>query len=323
MNNPWDQITSPADDVNAIRADSKHPLDMFYAKDHIGRYLFVYEYPDNSDVIINDPPDLVGVETISMPSSRGASRLVLILKEKANWELFLALCNDLLTATKQIMTPKTASATILHRLRRWQDFLKKTRLDILSEENIKGLIGELLFLKNHLIPKFGSADAVKFWIGPEGAPQDFNINECAVEVKCQLGGTTPNVKISSADQLFSQMPKLFLFVVTLGKTTKDSKDAVNLPSVILDITECLEQESSSSLNRFQDLLMQAGYYYSEKYFEFNYLFSDERAYHVADNFPRICPNELKSGIIRLSYNISLAECSPYEIDILTWEFNNE
>jgi len=321
MNNPWEQITSPTKDVSALRVNSEHPLDLFWAKDHLGRYLFVYEYPINSEVMIKDPPDLIGVETISMSANSVTTRLVLILKEKTNWELFFALCNDLFMATMSIQTPKAGSTTILHRLNRWQNFLKKKRLDILSEEKIKGLIGELLFLNKHLIPKFGSTDAVKFWLGPEGAPQDFIVNENAIEVKCQIGGTTPNVKISSADQLFAQLPKLFLFVVTLGKTTKDNKNAINLPSIIADILKLLEQESSLSLNYFQDQLMEVGYYYSEKYLEYNYLLSEEHAYEVCGDFPRICPCDLKAGILRLIYNINLADCNPYEIDIDNWDFN--
>ncbi len=322
MNNPWEEIKPPIKDVNALRVNAQHPLDFFWAKDHLGRYLFVYEYPSNSEVIINDPPDLVGVETISLPDNEDKSRLVLVLKEKINWELFFALCSDLLNATIIIENPKLASTTILHRLRRWQDFLKKTKLDILSEEKIKGLIGELLFLRNQLIPKFGGADSVKFWIGPTGTPQDFNINEYAVEVKCQLGGTTPNVKISSAEQLFSQLPKLFLFVVTLGKAEKDGSDAVSLPSLIADIMIHLENESSS-LNYFQDQLMEVGYFYSDKYLEYNYLLLDEHAYSVAGDFPRICPDDLKNGVIRLTYNIGLSECLPYEIEIKEWDLIND
>ena len=325
MNNPWEQITQPATDVNALRANAEHPLDLFWAKDHLGKYLFIYECPIEADIIVRDTPDLIGVETIAIPSSSGSSsRLVLILKEKTNWELFFALCNDILSATITVREPEKAPATILHRLRRWQDFLKKNRSDILSEEKIKGLIGELIFLKDHLIPKFGGADAVKFWQGPEGAPQDFNINESAVEVKCQLGGTTPNVKISSADQLCSQLPKLFLLVVTLGRTTEINNEALNLPSLITDIINDLEKVSSSSLNRFQDLLLEAGYYYSDKYLEYNYLLLGEQAYTVSDGFPRICPDDLNPGIIKVTYNINLADCIPFEIDSIDMmEFNDE
>ena len=322
MNNPWNKIESPSKDVSALRANASHPLDLFWAKDHLGRYLFIYEYPLESDVVINEPPDLTGIETISMSSAGKVARLVLVLNDKADWELFFSLCQDLLNATMNIQTPETASSAILQRLRRWHDFLKKKRLNILSEEKIKGLIGELLFLRNHLEPVFGSANAVKFWLGPEGSPQDFNINDSAVEVKCQLGGTNPNVKITSADQLSSLLPKMFLFVITLGKSTNGNIDAVNLPTLVSDITSRLEKESSQALICFQDLLLEAGYYHSEKYFEYNYILVEEHVYNVTREFPRICPEDISSGIIKLTYNISLAECMPYEIELSKWELLN-
>jgi len=322
MRNPWKEIKAPVKDVSALRVNPNHPLDLYWAMDHIGRYLFIYEYPENSEIIINDPPDLEGVETISMSTKNNNSRLVLVLKDKTNWELFFSLCNDLLNATAHIKSSTAASSTILNRLRRWHDFLRKNRLNILSEEKIKGLIGELFFIKQYLIPKYGSADAISFWIGPEGAPQDFNINNCAIEVKSQLGGTIPSVKISSLDQLFSQLPKLFLYVVTLGKAPNDHNDLINLPSLIEEITGYLEKESDH-LNIFQDKLLEVGYYYSQKYLDYNYLLTNEQIYSVHDDFPRICPNDVRQGISRVTYNIELSECSKYKIDITILDFNND
>jgi len=318
MRNPWKEIKLPTKDVSALRADPQHPLDLFWAMDNIGRYLFIYEYPSNSDVIINDPPELEGIDVISMTVDSN-SRLILVLKEKINWELFLALCNDLINSTIHINSPKTASSTILQRLRRWNEFLKKKRLDILSEEKIKGLIGELLFIKRHLIPTYGICDPIDFWIGPEGTPQDFNINNSTVEVKCQSGGSNPTIKISSAEQLFSQLPNLFLYVVTLGKSSFDSTDSLNLPILISDIVNRLETESNH-LNKFQDKLMEVGYYYSDKYLDYNYILSNENMYKIIDDFPRICPNDLKDGITKLTYNVSLSECLPFEISINNMEF---
>jgi len=318
MNNPWDTISPPAKDLSALRADALHPLDLFWAKDHLGRYLFIYEYLGN-DTEFNDSPNLVGIDTVFMPSETGVSRLVLVLKEKINWELFFAICCDLLNATREAKSTKSAITIILRRLFRWQEFLKKNRRGILSEEKIKGLIGELLMLRDHLMPKYGAAASVAFWFGPEGAPQDFNINDCAVEVKCQSGSTIPCVKISSVDQLSSQLPKLFLFVVTLGRTTIENTDSINLPSLIEDIQTHLRQESAQSLERFTDLLVEAGYYYSKEYLDFNYLFLDEQAFTVTDGFPRICPDDISSGIMRLSYSISLTECEPFAVEISKWE----
>ena len=36
----------PNIDLRSLRADMDHPLDFFWAKDHLNNYLFVYEYPE-------------------------------------------------------------------------------------------------------------------------------------------------------------------------------------------------------------------------------------------------------------------------------------
>jgi hypothetical protein len=323
MNNPWDKIVAPKRDVSALRADPNHPLDIFWAKDHLGRYLFVYEYSSELNPVIKHPPNLVGIETASMAVGANIFRLVLILKEKSNWQLFFALCGDLINATKKVSSSESATSIILQRLRRWQSFLKKNRLDILPEEKIKGLIGELVFLRNHLVPKYGGAEAVKFWHGPEGFPQDFSVDSSAVEVKCQMGGTAPTVKISSAEQLSSQMDNLYLFVVSLGTTTGDNGNAINLPLLVEDLKEKLEQESDQALALFQDLLIEAGYYYSDEYMEFNYLLLEEHAYLIDGDFPRICPEDLKAGIAHLTYSINIMECSSFEIKLEEWGIIND
>lgn len=320
MINPWENIKAPSKDVSALRADSEHPLDLFWAKDHMDRYLFIYEYPTKSKVLIKEPPNLEGIETIVGKSVNSTSRLIFVLKDKIDWELFYSLCNDLLRATSTSKRPETASSIILTRLRRWQNFLKRKHPNILPEEKIKGLIGELLFIRNNLIPKYGSTDAIKFWQGPEGSPQDFNINQIAVEVKCQMGGSTPNIKISSADQLYTQLPKLYLYVVTMGKSDEANKDSINLNQLVSHIQILLDKESSSSISRFEDLLMEAGYVYNEKYEDYNYVISGIQIFQISENFPRITSPDLKPGIIKVSYNVSLADCAPFEIELKEWTY---
>ena len=314
MNNPWDKINSPSKDVSARRVDHTHTFDLFWAKDHLGRYLFIYEFLSEEIISKSDLPDLVGVEVVYLcaDSNSQKSRLVLILNEQSNWELFLSLCNDLVQATRQAKTPSTAFQTILRRLARWHDFLQTNRSDLLTEEKIKGLIGELLFIKNHLIPAFGAGQAVQFWQGAEGYPQDFNVNDSAIEVKCQSGATSPYVKITSGDQLCPQLPEMFLFVITLGKTSLGTEDAINLPSLVSYIRGDLQIDTSNQIERFNDLLYTIGYIDSDRYLDFSYILTDEKMFWVTEGFPRICTNNIHHGVVKLSYNISLSECTPFE-----------
>lgn len=314
MNNPWDKINPPSGGVSARRVDHTHTLDLFWARDHFGRYLFIYEFPPEDKMPNNDLPDLVGIQTTYVLANGNDSqnRLILMLNEQSNWELFLSLCDDLVQATQRTETSATALQTILRRLSRWHDFLKKNRSILLSEEKIKGLIGELLFIINYLIPIFGAGQAIQFWQGPEGLPQDFNVNSSAIEVKCQSGATAPYVKITSADQLCSQLPEMYLFVITLGKTIPGSEGAINLVGLISRLRNILQSDSSNQLERFNDLLFMIGYVYSERYRDYSYVSTDEKMFQVIEGFPRVCAKDIHHGIVKLSYNISLAECEPFE-----------
>ncbi len=314
MNNPWDKINPPSKDVSARRVDHTHNLDLFWARDHFGHYLFIYEFSPEGAIPKINLPDLVGIQTAYIPANGGIpkNRLVLMLNEQSNWELFLSLCNDLVLATRQAKTSASAVQTILRRLARWHDFLKKNRSDLLTEEKIKGLIGELLFIRNYLIPTFGAGQAIQFWQGPEGLPQDFNINNSAIEVKCQSGATSPYVKITSADQLCPQLPEMYLFVITLGKTTPETENAINLPGLVSHIRDILQSNASNQIERFNDLLYMIGYIDSDRYLDFSYILAGEKMFQVTEGFPRICANDIHHGIVKLSYNISLSECEPFE-----------
>ena len=308
MNNPWAAISQPSNDLKARRIDSSHPLDLYWAKDFRGRYIFLFEL---EDLPTSNLPDLVGVQTL-ITEDEGKCSLVLILSEAANWEMFFALCQDLVHVSRNSKTNPSGFNVILTRLFRWHDFLKKARSGILTEEAIKGLIGELLFLREHLIPNFGPSVALNYWTGPEGSPQDFSVNNTAFEVKCQSGTTAPKIKISNIDQLCSQLPQMFLWVVTLGKSHEEEEGIVNLPNITSSLRDLLGSESAELTDRFNDLLYQIGYFDSKRYKEFSYLVASEQCFEVKEGFPRVCPDAIGEGIANVSYSIELNACLPFE-----------
>jgi hypothetical protein len=159
---------------------------------------------------------------------------------------------------------------------------------------------------------FGTGLAVEFWKGPEGFPQDFNANEIAIEVKCQSGGSTPTVRISSADQLASQLPQLFLYVITLARADAGHEAVINLPTIVEELRRTIELVSSAELERFNDLLLMIGYTDSDEYLDFNYLQVSEKCFRVRAGFPRIQSNELIAGVEKVTYSIKLAACMPFE-----------
>jgi len=310
----------PSHDTNGRRIDHSHPFDMFWAKDQLGHYLFVLESSealhDGRHVVL---PDLVGIKARYLYATSRAEKhlFVLLLNDQQNWELFYTLCVDLVGSTRQAATAKFAFQIILRRLARWHDFLKANRNGLLSEEKIKGIIGELFFLKEHLIPAFGAGTSVNFWQGPEGAPQDFCTGECVIEVKCQSGGTRPFVRISSEFQLCSALPELYLFVVTLNKAPSELSSSINLPGLVAEIRNELNSAAFEQIERFSDLLYGIGYTDSDNYLNYSYLVVNEAIYKVTPEFPRICHEELPSGISGVTYDLNLGACEGF-LERPTW-----
>ena len=310
MNNPWTVIDKPSSDFNVRMVDSNHPLLFYWGVDARNRYLFVYEgeiltMPEQKTL-----PSLSGIST-AVVIQGGCAKLVLILNETANWELFHALCSDIVRATSHVTEASQGPSIVLRRLKRWQDFLKKERSALLTMEKIKGLIGELLFLSEPVVSAFGWNDAVTFWKGPEDAPQDFAVHETAVEVKCQAGGSKPSVRISSLEQLNPQLPEAYLVVYTIATASGEESNHFNLNGLIDSIRERLETSCETARERFEDLLYQAGYISSEKYLEFHFAKIAVRCFKIVEGFPRISPSSVPEGVDSLSYVLQLDACTEY------------
>ncbi len=315
QSNPWDSISVPKENVNLIRVDSGHPLDLFWGRDMAGKYLLLFSI--NSDTLTKPKlPKLNGIDLYFQKVPHGDKiHFAIVLNELENWELFLALCKDIVLASSSVLDAELAVKVVVRRLHRWREFLKKGNPNILSEEKIKGLLGELLFIERELDPVFSIENAVEFWQGPNDAPQDFNIRNCAVEVKCQSGTTNPMVRISSLEQLCPQLPKMYLYVVTLGRCPKEDSDSLTLPKVVKSINEKLIDSGGGLFEKFNNLLMQVGYFYTDEYNEFSYVLSDVQVYDVRDGFPRISMQNVDNGIEKVSYSISLLECENFKCNL--------
>lgn len=312
MNNPWAEISTPSSDVAARRIDHEHPLDIFWARDQLGHYLFVYEISTAGVKIGKQLPELVGIQVRISEAGLASSptRLVLVLNEESNWEIFYSLCTDLVQTTRLSDDAKGA-VIILRRLTVWQEFLRNRKGKLLTEERIKGLLGELLLIVKYLQPVFGIGQAVRFWQGPDGLPQDFCVNESAVEVKTQIGTSSSTVRIASAEQLCTQLPELYLFVVTLSKVSEHDPRALTIPRMVDAIRTMLFQSAHQELERFNSLLYGTGYIEAEGYYDFRYIMIKDCFYNVSDNFPRICKDDLRDGVLTVSYKIDLAVCEEF------------
>lgn len=73
---------------------------------------------------------------------------------------------------------------------------------ILSENEVIGLIGELLFLKDYCFPIYGISIGLNGWSGPEPTHKDFSYKNEWYEIK-SINSFKNTVSISSIEQLDS------------------------------------------------------------------------------------------------------------------------
>lgn len=305
-NNPWLSLNAS---VNSKRCSAEHKFNFFWGINKNSEYLFAIEHRNLEDWSAKKL-NLSGIEIEQYEIANGY-RLVLKLHDNSDWDIFLNLCRDLLSATSECETEKAMLSIVHNRLHRWQKLFRKTGKKLLSAEEQQGLAGELYFIKNRLLGKYPETEVFSFWRGPYGEQQDFGIGNTAVEVKTKRGTAVPYVQISSADQLECRNAQCYLYVVTLNASPGVTAKAFSLNDIVSEIKK--EIEGTDTLDLFENLLAEAGYIEIPEYSETSYLVSQESVYEVREAFPRLTPDNLSNGIHSVQYRIELQACKPYEI----------
>ena len=309
MTNPWAEIQgSPLSDaVSARRVSSSHPVDIFWAKDTAGAYCF---FADNVACEANlRLPQLLGIELIlTEGSERDKLRIVLKLRNNEWWQVFYVLCCDIVETSSR--EPLMAFENVLlARLVKWQSMLKLLSERRLSPQELQGLWGELMFLREHVAPKFGWKFGIDAWKGPCGNPQDFSIEDAAIEIKTLQNTGRGEVKISSFDQLDPIGDKMFLHVLVVGTADGDAS-AMSLNELVANIRESIGANTVVK-DEFDGVLTRAGYICEKEYDLSRFVVTAEYTYEVREGFPRVRKSKLPIGVESGSYTISLSNCDKF------------
>jgi hypothetical protein len=306
-NDPWSKIHPSSSDntLSGILADKSNILEFYWAKDTFGNLLFVLSAP--SEIIPNAKiPKLQGID-ISIGKYERNNQMIFLLEAKENKDIFYTLCMDLVSSTKELHDEEYAVNTVLHRLDKWQHFLKNRR-KIIDKRQLKGLAGELFFLKHYLLMKNSAEEALSFWKAPLQSVHDFEFSNFSVEVKTK--SSVNSIHISSYEQLFTELDYLLLYVATLNDSTPKTPKAFNIYMLIDDIKTAISDTVLEE--RFENLLMQYGFMGLEEYRDYWFLFVSDEFYEVKKDFPRI--TDLPEGIENLTYRVNLEKCKAFKAD---------
>jgi hypothetical protein len=312
---PWSDIgvSGRPDRITLRRADPAHPLDFFRARDSAGGYIFLLQM--SSDIgAPTTLPVFAGMTVELRPRVPVGTEFVLSLQARDQLDLFRVLCCDLMAVTAEYGTGEEGRilSTLLLRLTRWQELLRRLSGAALDHAAVLGLFGEVLLLRDFLVPRLSALDAVRSWRGPYSDQQDFMINGWIVELKTQLATSDSKVRITSPEQLDVREGRLLLCHQTLDTTEMSHPGSHNLNSLVNEMVEILRDEPSAR-DLFLAALMEAGYRERAEYAAWSWCLSARSWYQVRDGFPRLLASGVPSGVENVTYSIRLEACAPYRV----------
>lgn len=197
-----------------------------------------------------------------------------------------------------------------NRLLKWQNLFDKANLEGLSNEEQRGLFGELYFLRKFLSDTVNITLKIKSWTGPSKEIKDFQFGSWGLEVKTTSGNNHQKIHISNERQLdTSNIINLYLNHLSLELREGAGE---TLPEIVESIIEILKSDIPA-LNQFKNLLFEAGYFehHRELYLSKGYLIRNNTYYKVEGDFPRLEENKIPSGVGDVKYSIIVSGCSEY------------
>lgn len=312
---PWDEIGSPDTDYTVRLVEGAGAIPLYWGKDSAGNCIFIVELEGNhAERFRENVTSVHGIKVdLRIPDigATGDQALVLTLERQVDKDLFFGLCETLIARLRETTDSATALAVALAHIKRWQRFLAGRRKRLLSAEEIRGLFGELVFLRYLYQNSLGESAAVDAWRGPDGSHQDFIFGNTSVEIKSLSGQERSTVRISSEDQLETLSDNLFLLVYRLSDLP-ESDQSLSLNGLVHLIEN--ELTDAAAVEGLSKRLATYGYVELKQYDKPKLRVTARSAYHVTQGFPRLVRSALPDGIVRLSYEIELEKLEAFGCD---------
>lgn len=283
-----------------VRVSDSHPLELYLGLNEKGCFTLRYNG-------VFSPIKILGNDLLEIKQYKFSeyNSILFSFNSNDNYGLFFNFCVDIINKTSSY-EGENGYSEIVNRYNQWKKMFYGSS-SVLSEPEILGLIGELMFLKDKAIPSYGETDGLKGWSGPEPTHKDFSYGNDWFEIK-SINGFKNTVHISSLEQLDSEFNGK-LIVYSFEKMSP-SFNGTNLNKLVELILNSFEFEENKDV--FVSKLKQVGYSYNEIYDNFIYNFIKCDEYRVDSEFPRIKKENLPVGVSKVQYEIALAEIEKFK-----------
>jgi hypothetical protein len=255
-------------------------------------------------------------QNLSLEYYENSKCLCIVLLDNMFYDLFDDLILSIFNRISEISDSDEYSREFINSFYKWSSFFENKKSERLTIDQIKGLFGELLFLKNQLINSTSNVDDIlKSWKGPYDEGHDFVSDFKDFEIKT-VENSKNNIRVSSEFQLESEKGKelelIVIFVIT------DANNGFSIKNLIDEIKVIV-------LNHFGDnsillnAIFQKGLTFSKLGFYDSYKFQPimETSYNCNDEkFPKLNKSNLPIEINTVKYNIRLNLIESFIINVI-------
>lgn len=224
--------------------------------------------------------------------------------------VFHKLVIDLVEMTKD-ESASLAERVFIARFNEWKTMFEKKLIQDLDFYKIVGLAGELYFLNEYMIKKYGISQSIASWIGPSGAEKDFMTNDSWYEVKTK-SRSKDIIHISNHGQLSSENMG-YLTIISYEKSSSVDEKSTNLIQLYQKIKKIISNDYLQI--EFDKKLASIGFVPDEKYETHNFIFHKIDFYKVDGSFPSVLSKDETKAITNIKYDIYVPGISQFRIEV--------
>jgi hypothetical protein len=229
---------------------------------------------------------------------------VMLAEPDAAW-IFANFAADLSLSVSAECPLEEKMRRLMNQIGLWRRFFQQ-RNDGLSEEEVRGLVGELEIL-GCLIRDFGVDAAMESWRGPRGELHDFHLPAFRVEVKTWINESLPRIFISDPSQIV--IDPVWPVWIAAVQLSKDNTAGTTLPARVAVLAAGMNADQKIT---FETLLADVGYLASHAgIYTRRYSVRETVFYRIVDGFPLIDPATIPGGVTCLKYALELRALTPF------------
>lgn len=295
--------------VKTIRLDPASKPDLYLGLKENQERCLVLKLPDNFEADFQSSVK----QNLSLELFRETRWVILTLLDDQFNDLFDDLLFSIFHKISEISEASLYVSEFLNTFYKWSEFFQENQTRGLSDDEVRGLLGEMLVLQEKLldIPSGQVNDVLHSWTGPYDTGQDFTGQFSNSEVKTRLN-TSATVKISGEYQLQPDPGKnLELIIITI----RPDHAGISLTSATLGIRDFVVK-AMGDYTLFLKAIGRKGLTIHSMVNYDHLLFKPVNmvTYQAsADDFPRLDRAGLHPAITGVSYKLTVQVLSPWII----------